>query len=262
MARVRLWKFPSFLIVLASVVEKNFLLPDVSIHRSRSNLSLSFFLLLCWPADRETTHLARVSCIRLASRWMRPTNLLSLFLSSFYLKDSGQLSSTSGWRAAELVRRPVCWVAVVRRELVWRADLHAHAPALANNRKKKELLAGSMRYCLRLLLFFDSRHYELRHSWLGLGHYGRRIPVGAHCVSLSMWWRDSLDIVFWSCPIDLRVDGTTRATTRCHFTRIIISRFSPRRLLSGKSTLSIQCVCVFFVNHDNGDLEAIFSPFC
>ena len=108
--------------------------------------------------------------------------------------------------------------------------------------------------------FFDSRHYELRHSWLGLGHYGRRIPVGAHCVSLSMWWRDSLDIVFWSCPIDLRVDGTTRATTRCHFTRIIISRFSPRRLLSGKSTLSIQCV--FFVNHDNGDLEAIFSPFC
>ena len=110
--------------------------------------------------------------------------------------------------------------------------------------------------------FFDSRHYELRHSWLGLGHYGRRIPVGAHCVSLSMWWRDSLDIVFWSCPIDLRVDGTTRATTRCHFTRIIISRFSPRRLLSGKSTLSIQCVCVFFVNHDNGDLEAIFSPFC
>ena len=115
MARVRLWKFPSFLIVLASVVEKNFLLPDVSIHRSRSNLSLSFFLLLCWPSDRETTHLARVSCIRLASRWMRPTNLLSLFLSSFYLKDSGQLSSTSGWRAAELVRRPVCWVAVVRR---------------------------------------------------------------------------------------------------------------------------------------------------
>ena len=110
--------------------------------------------------------------------------------------------------------------------------------------------------------FFDSRHYELRHSWLGLGHYGRRIPVGAHCVSLSMWWRDSLDIVFWSCPIDLRVDGTTRATTRCHFTRIIISRFSPRRLLSGKSPLSIQCVCVFFVNHDNGDLEAIFSPFC
>ena len=186
MARVRLWKFPSFLIVLASVVEKNFLLPDVSIHRSRSNLSLSFFLLLCWPSDRETTHLARVSCIRLASRWMRPTNLLSLFLSSFYLKDSGQLSSTSGWRAAELVRRPVCWVAVVRR-----ASLEGGSTrtcSCTRQQQEKEGAAGRIDALLppAPTFFFDSRHYELRHSWLGLGHYGRRIPVGAHCVSLSL----------------------------------------------------------------------------